>query len=215
MPRARAKVRSRMLDLFPQLPLKPPAKDAEPTPDNVRALRAWLDAVTAYGAYTTGRPWRFYEELEAYLGPWGPSGYLLSYGKKYCLLFSQHEQLNRSPLGAAWVQRTLLLLQDVLKELVLDRFRARTLGQLTAEELRRAAFDSHARAYTEGGLAMVGRLSLRLLGQIALIPAVELLPGARNFSASWRQVLKTSGLALPQSIALFFGARSASGLSAT
>ena len=193
-----------MLDRSP-LPVQPPVKDAAPTVENVRALQTWLDAVTAYSAHTAGRPWRFYEELEAYLGPWGSNGYLLSYGKKYCLLFSQHEQLNRSPLGTAWVQRTLLLLQDALKSLILARFRAGTLATLTAEELKRAAFESHARAYTEGGLALVGLLSFKLLGHIALIPAAELLPGSPNFRASWEQVFATSGIALPQSFAVLFG----------
>lgn len=71
----------------------PPSKFARATPENVRALEAWLDAITACGTNTDGRPWLFYEEMDKYLGPWGESGYLIGYGRKYCELFYEDPDL--------------------------------------------------------------------------------------------------------------------------
>jgi hypothetical protein len=190
----------------PPLPLNPPPKLAKPTPENVAKLEAWLDAITAFGPYTSGQPWVFYEELDKYLGPWGASGYLIAYGKKYCMLFHDDAELNQNAVGKAWVRRTLLLLQDAIKKLVLDRFRKGALASLTKEELQQVAFDSHAAAYTEGGLALVAMLSRTLILHVAMIPRKEFIPGTRNFAASWRQVFQTGGILVPQALAVFFSA---------
>lgn len=189
----------------PALSLKPPSKLAKPTPENLARLEAWLDSITAFGAYTSEQPWRFYEELDNYLGPWGASAYLIAYGKKYCILFFEDEDLRSSAVGRAWVRRTLLLLQDALKKLVMDRFRKGMLDKLTKEELQQVAFDSHAVAYTDGGLALVAMLSRTLIFHIAMIPGKEFIPGTNNFGTSWRQVFQTGGILVPQALAVFFG----------
>lgn len=184
----------------------PPSKGAAPTPKNIAKLEAWLNAITAYGAYTTDRPWIFYEELDKYLGPWGKDGYLIAYGKKYCVLFSQDEKLNKSPVGRDWVRRTLLLLQDAIKKLVMERFRAHKLDSLSKEELQKVAFESHADAYTQGGLTLVAMLSPFLVAYVATIPIEEFAPYKKTAGASWKQVFETGGIAVPQAVALFFSA---------
>jgi hypothetical protein len=171
----------------------------------VLKLERWLDTITAFSTFTSERPWIFYEELDQYLGPWGESGYLIAYGKKYCVLFHQDDELNRSPVGRAWVTRTLVLLQGAIKELVLDRFRKGTLTRLSKEELQQVAFESHAAAYTDGGLAMVAMLSRTLILHVATIPRKEFSPGTRNVAASWQQVFQTGGIVVPQMLAVFFG----------
>lgn len=174
----------------------PPAKSAPATRENILALDAWLDSILAFRALTRGRPWTFYEQMEAYLGPWAAGGYPLSYGKKYCTLFYTDADLNRNPAGAAWVRRTLLALQLALKDFVIARFEAGTLATLTKEEFANAAFRSHPRAYTQGGLALVMMLSPGLVFHLATIPWVEFLPWKPHFAATLEQVVITGGMML-------------------
>lgn len=88
-----------------------------------------------------------------------------------------------------------VLLQNALSKFVLDRFRNGTLGIITADEVKRAAFKSHAAAYTEGGLTMVCILAPILVLHVMRIPGDEFLPWKPNARASWSQALETSGLA--------------------
>ena len=180
----------------------PPAKNAKPTPENVRLLRNWLDSITAYRAATAGRPWIFYEQIDAYLGPWGESGYPIGYGKKYCILFSTDRRLNADRAGQVWVHRTLTLLQEAIKNEVMRRFLQGSLAHLREPELRQVAFDSHPAAYTEGGLIMVTILSTELLPHVASIPAAQFSPMSQSFKASVVQLVLTTGLLVPQSLAL-------------
>ncbi len=175
-----------------------PAKAAAPTPDNVRALRDGLTSVI-WGHPQAVQPWTFYEELDTYLGPWGNAGYPLGYGKLYCELFNGNEKLQRNPNTAEWVRRTTIELQEPLRDLVLERFRARTLERLTEPEVRAFAFNVHPRSYTRGGLSLVCLVAPELLPVIASIPSAEFSPRSPNFSSSVQQVMTTFGLVAPES----------------
>lgn len=182
--------------------MSPPTKNSEPNAANVRSLEVWLSSILAFHAGSAGRPWTFYEEVDKYLGPWGDKGYPISYGKKYCELFSQDEKLNANAAGAAWVRRTLTLLQEALKDFILQRYRERKLAKLTEAEFRQAAFDSHPKAYTDGGLTMVAMLSPDLVVHLASIPAVEFLPTSPSFGATVAQVFSTAGMVVPRGVGL-------------
>ena len=197
-PRNRSPMPEPALALLPT----PPAKNAPPTLENVRLLQAWLDSITAYRASTADRPWTFYEQIDSYLGPWGQSGYPMAYGKKYCVLFASDRRLNADRAGRIWVRRTLILLQEAIKNEVMRRFRQRSLAYLKESELRKVAFDSHPAAYTEGGLIMVTILSTDLLPHVAGIPAAEFSPMSKSFMASVVQLVVTTGLLVRQSLAL-------------
>lgn len=171
--------------------MSPPAKDAEPTAENVRRLDDWLTSIMAFRVQSADRPWLFYEEIDRYLGPWGPQGYPIGYGKKYCVLFWNDGDLRKSTAGAAWVRRTLTLLQETLRHVILERFRGRTLAKLTEPELRRAAFASHAQAYTAGGIALVSLLSPSAALHVLSIAGSEMAPSSPNFAASLLQVGET------------------------
>jgi hypothetical protein len=74
---------------------------------------------------------------------------------------------------------------------VVERFRTGTLPALTEPELRDFAFDTHARAYAQAGLANVVVVAPEMLPIIASIPAAEFDPGSPNFHASVHQVFAT------------------------
>jgi hypothetical protein len=182
--------------------MAPPAKTSRPTPANQKELEDWLLSIMAFRPETEGKPWTFYEEIDKYLGPWGMSGYPIAYGKKYCVLFSGDARLAADPSGRMWIRRTLLLLQVALRDFILDRYRKGTLATLTEPELRKAAFDSHPRAYTEAGLSMVVMLSPRLALHVGSIPAVEFKPTSESFGATVAQVFITVGMVLPRSVGI-------------
>jgi hypothetical protein len=181
-------------------------KDAKPTPENVRALADWLTRITAYHPLSADKPWTFYEQVDAFLGPWGDKGYPIAYGKKYCVLFYGNQTLNKNPAGAKWVQRTLILLQVELKNFILARFRAGTLAAVTADELQRAAFASHPKAYTQGGLTMVVLIAPTLVGTISSIPYAEFKPNSPTFGPTLAQVVDTAGIVIPEAVAALLGA---------
>ncbi len=191
---------------MPDIPSPPIPKDAPPTPQNVQALAEWLTDITAFHPLTAGRPWVFYQQIDQYLGPWGSAGYPIAYGEKYCRLFFSNISLNRNPAGAQWVTRTLLLLQQELAAFVLDRFKSGKLKSLTEPELREAAFNSHPRAYTQGGLTMVVLLAPELVPAIAAIPRTEFKPTSPTFGPSFRQVVDTTGIVVPQVIGTLLAA---------
>ena len=58
------------------------------TPADAPTVNALLDSCIAYRSTATST-YQFYEEIDAWLGPWGGSGYPIGYGKKYNILFSQ------------------------------------------------------------------------------------------------------------------------------
>lgn len=183
------------------IPPPPVTKNGAATPQSIAALDSWLEVITAYHPLTVGKPWLFYEHVDKFLGPWGAKGYPMTYGYKYCHLFALSRPLNADPAAAKWVQRTLLLLQQELHRYIMQRFRSGTLGALTAGEFQQAAFDSHPKAYTEGGLTMVVLLAPELVPVVAAIPRAEFTPSSPTFKSSVKQVVDTTGIVLPQLIA--------------
>jgi hypothetical protein len=183
------------------MPLRLPAKNDPPTPANVQLLERGLTSVIA-GHPGSVQPWTFYEELDAYLGPWGKAGYPIAYGKTYCVAFNNNQKLQDDPETREWLRKTTVALQEPLRDLVVNRFRAGTLATLTEPELRQAAFAVHPRAYTEAGLAMVVMTAPETLPTIVSIPGVEFSPSSPNFGASVTQVFATMELVLPRTAGL-------------
>lgn len=185
---------------FPSIP-----KTAPPTAANVRLLDEELTSVIAGhpGAVT---PWTFYEVLDAYLGPWGAAGYPIGYGKRYCQRFTSNQALQDNTIARAWVWKTMIALQEEFKAFVIQRFQQGTLKIVTETELRQAAFDSHPRAYTKGGLTLVVLLAPELLSEIMSIPMAEFSPLSPTFAASIKQVFVTTGMVTPRAVGIVLAA---------
>lgn len=138
------------------------------------ALRAWLRSIQAFEARSAERPWLFYEEIDAYLGPWGDRGYPIGYGKKYCQRFFNDARLRDDPTGRRWMEHTLLLLQQEIQRFVLERFAQGTLASVSERELRWFAFGSHSRAYVRAGFTQVALQSPAVVASVAYVIGPEL-----------------------------------------
>lgn len=178
-----------------------PPKDAQPTAANVKALQAGLTSVIA-GHPQAKYPWTFYEVLDRYLGPWGPNGYPIAYGKFYCVAFNANEKLLSNPVTHQWIAITTVKLQESLRDYVVARFKAGTLARISEPELRQAAFATHARAYTDGGLAMVILVAPELIDVIATVPGKEFSPWSANFKSTVMQVLSTLDQVAPRAVGI-------------
>jgi hypothetical protein len=176
--------------------VKLPAKDGPITEAKVMELEGGLTSMIV------GHPWTFYEVLDEYLGPWGPKGYPIGYGKKYCVLFSENEKLRRHATARKWVWKTTIVLQEALRDFVVAQFRQGKLAALTEPQLRQYAFDTHPIAYTKGGLTLVIIVAPELIGEIVSIPSSEFVPMSPNFSRSLRQVFSTSGIVIPELVGI-------------
>jgi hypothetical protein len=182
------------------LPL-PPKGSLKSDATSVKQVRDLLTSVIAGHPRVAMQPCTFYEELDAWLGPWGDNGYPIGYGKFYCIAFNSNEKLLADQITNEWVKNTTVALQQSLVDYIGDRQRAGTLGSITEPQLRGAAFASHAKAYTDGGLAKVACTAPELLPIIALIPKrefkytlLELVlkgPAALYSDPTLRQVLET------------------------
>ncbi len=142
-------------------------------------------------------PYTFYEKVDQWLGPWGQTGYPLAYGKFYNIAFTTNKKLNAHRATRDWVWKTTILLQEAMRDYIVERFKDQNLP-ITEPQLRRAAFQSHPRAYTQAGLARVVLTDPALLIVIAEIPEREFVPGTPNFGPSVTQALKTLDLVWPQ-----------------
>ena len=142
--------------------------------------------------------YRFYEEIDAWLGPWGNTGYPIAYGKFYNLAFTGNAKLMGNANAAEWVRKTTIRLHEALRDFLVSRVRNCTIGGLTEGELRQAAFDSHPKAYDDGGLAMVVLVAPELVPVIATIPGKEFIPTSDNFGATVNQVLITAVRLAPE-----------------
>jgi hypothetical protein len=182
-----------------------PGKNSNPTAQSVKQLD---DALTALIAGHPGSVelWTFYEEVDAYLGPWGDEGYPIGYGKYYCKLFNDNPKLAADPQGTQWVKKTTVALQQALKDVIVTRYRNGTLSSLTQQELRIAAFASHPAAYTDSGLAMVALIAPDLLPVIMSIPGKEFSPFAKDFTATVEQFVKTMAMTLPSAAGITLAA---------
>jgi hypothetical protein len=175
----------------------PPKSSINGDTKTTQLVYAQLTSVIAGHPQAT-TTYRFYEELDAWLGPWGQRGYPLAYGKFYNVAFSTNEKLMANAQAREWVWRTTILLQEALREFVVQRVRNGTLASLTEGELRTAAFNSHPAAYDMAGLTMLAMVAPELTGVIVTIPLREFTPSSENFSASVRQLFETVGRVAPQ-----------------
>jgi hypothetical protein len=156
-----------------------------------------LTSVIAGHAQAT-TTFRFYEELDAWLGPWGPEGYPIAYGKFYNVAFTGNAKLMANTQAREWVRRTTILLQEAIRDYVVERVRKCTLRALTEAELRAAAFNSHPAAYDMGGLGMLCLVAPELIPVIATIPRREFSPFSGNFTATVDQFFETMMRMSPQ-----------------
>jgi hypothetical protein len=176
------------------LPPKAILRCDQPTADRVHAT---LTSVIAGHPQAT-TTYRFYEEVDAWLGPWGPTGYPIGYGKFYNVQFTTNPHLQANPTTRQWVWRTGIALQEALRDYIVGRIRDGSLPSLTEAELREAAFDSHPAAYDRGGLAMVVLAAPELVPIVATIPAAEFVPTSRDFGPTVEQVFLTAARIAPQ-----------------
>jgi len=177
-------------------PNKKKPENTSKAQEEFKQLRDWLESHFA-GRALAAEPWTFYEVIDAYLGPWGKGGYPINYGKKYCVKFNANDALMSNSTTSRWLKNTTLELQKALRKFILLKFWDDELVTLKESELRKAAFDSHADAYTEGGLGMVATVAPELLPTIATIPGVEFDPRSENFVATVAQVIETIGKVIP------------------
>ena len=141
---------------------------------------------------------RFYEEIDSWLGPWGQNGYPIGYGKFYNIAFSNNLNLMANVTTKQWVWRTTIFLQEALRDYIVKRIRDGSFPTLTESQLRQAAFDSHPQVYDRAGLATVVLVAPELIPIIATIPAAEFSPTAPNFSATVKQVFVSLELVVPK-----------------
>ncbi len=183
------------------MPLRLPAVSDAATPASINALQTGLTSVIA-GHPGSVQPWTFYDELDAYAGPWGSHAYPIAYGKYYCMAFNNNQKLSNNPQTLEWVRRTNIALQEPLRDFIVNRFRAGTLAALTEPALRQFAFSVHPTAYTQGGLTLVAATAPEMLPIIATIPSAQFNPSSENFSSTVNQVLVTMGMVLPRAAGL-------------
>ena len=154
------------------------------------AVEKYLHSIVAYqpGARTT---YQFYEVIDAWLGPWGESGYPIGYGKKYNIAFTTDTFLNAPArwVSSKWVRETTINLQLPLIALIVARIRAGTLSTLDEKTLRQAAFASHPKAYLDAGLIDVATYEVESIPRILMIPYAEFNPANPSFKATISQVL--------------------------
>ena len=117
--------------------------------------------------------YRFYEELDFWLGPWGQNGYPIAYGKFYNVLFTTNPKLDSNAQARQWVWQTTIFLQEALRDFAVSTVRDGSIRTLTEARLRQAAFDSHPSAYDRGGLAMVALTAPEMIRVIATIPSAN------------------------------------------
>src|SRR5262249_44965808 len=119
----------------------PPPIFITPDPPSVRSVHDQLTSVIA-GHAQADPTYRLYEELDAWLGPFGQEGYPIAYGKFYNVAFTSNKKLMADAEAREWVWRTTIRLQESLRDYVVGRARDGTLGYLTERQLREAAFAS-------------------------------------------------------------------------
>jgi len=167
-----------------------PDKTALATKENVQRLHEELSALLS-GHPGVLDPCSFYVHLDQYLGPWGSKGYPIGYGLYYCRLFGRDKDLQSDQTCAEWVRKTMVRLQELLRDFVVDQFRKGRLGQVTATELRNFAFESHSEAYQQGGLRRVVETSPLHVPGLFLLAGKEFDPRSENFAATVKQAVIT------------------------
>ena len=161
-----------------------------PSSDGERKLRSALSSLSLGGSAAI-YPWIYYEAIDSYLGPWGPSGYPIGYGKKYCVLFNTSLKLDGSEEAKKWVYSTTRNLQDSITNYILMQYRIGNLNKITKESLKDAAFESHVSSYLKGGMTRVVVNAPVAVAIIATIPLEEFW--GSDFVATWKQAIITAG----------------------
>lgn len=175
-----------------QLSLKP-IKELQSS--DADAVFKELDRFIAYHPCATV-PWRFYEIIDQWLGPWGEKGYPIGYGKFYCILFNEDQTLNADPDARKWIRNTTVNLQESILTYLVQRIREGSIGTITESQLRKVAFDSHPKCYDDAGLAFVAMLSPKLIPFISIIPKKEFDPRSPDIAATLKQVGHSAALTL-------------------
>lgn len=94
-----------------------------------------------------------------------PEIYYISYGYKYCAQFNDlKERKVLSAQGEEWVDKTKIILQKELEQIIM----ANPSIEDNIEELTRAAFKTHPKAYIEGGI-----LQLSLIDKLKIVLAID------------------------------------------
>lgn len=168
----------------------PPVSLIQQNRENAKNVSDQLTSVIAGHAQAT-TTYRFYEEIDNWLGPWGEMGYPIAYGKFYNIAFTTNEALMANPTTARWVWKTTILLQEALRDYIVRSIHEKFLHLITERSLRQAAFNSHPLAYDSGGLGKVVLVAPELIPVIATIPMAEFSPSSENFSSSVKQVFST------------------------
>jgi hypothetical protein len=149
--------------------------------------------LTAYiaGHINAPDPWTFYEELDHFLGPWGPQGYPLSFGKFYTQLFHNDPALQNNLEAWLWIQKTTIRLQEFIRDAVVELFQKGQLASLTEPRLNSLASVRHSRVFDNDGLALIVRVAPHLLPAMVSLPAVESASSLDYSSTSWLQTVDT------------------------
>lgn len=82
-----------------------------------------------------------------------PPDYYLIYGDKYCRRFRLEMRSRFSPAGQAWIDKTCLLLQQMLEQKRAENPQAFARLEENASAFRSLAYSQHAAAYIQGGIA--------------------------------------------------------------
>ena len=89
-----------------------------------------------------------------------------------------------------WVRRTTRHLQLALIDQIVDAIRSNQLYRIIDKsKLREAAFNSHPKAYLDGGLMAVATYEPACLPIVAMIPYEQFNPSNPNFIPTFRQVI--------------------------
>jgi hypothetical protein len=166
-------------------------KKAMCLPSDAPKIQATLRSIVAYepGATST---YQFYEVIDAWLGPWGETGYPIGYGKKYNIAFNDDPHLNSydHPVSALWVHNVTVNLQVALINYIDFQVRSAKLAAVTERALRDAAFASHPAAYRDAGLEDVATEEVECIFWIFAIPIAEFNPSKPGFKATITQVVQ-------------------------
>jgi len=116
-----------------------------------------------------------------------PPDYYLNYGKKYCEKFTHETSPKLSPKGKRWLNETRCNLQTKMEEIVQES------PELEKDQkaLRKAAFDSHPKAYLDAGLA---DLSVDDLVKIGITPD----PSEWLSLDTWKQAVEVGKVVIPE-----------------
>jgi hypothetical protein len=82
-----------------------------------------------------------------------PPDYYLAYGDKYCRRFRLELRQRFTPRGQAWIDKTCILLQQMLEQKRTEDPLAFARLEENAGAFRSLAYSQHAAAYIRGGIA--------------------------------------------------------------